>query len=140
MGFLDPFPKNPSSCTILLPNPNSNGCPLANLGLLASTCISGGLNTTKRGFIFIMFFCNSLACGPPCVYCCCCYYKFYGLILIHPVYICVSLHLWLLFNLWRLGIILPLDLLHLFFHFVFHVEMTFVAHQHFASLPILMLA
>jgi len=80
VGFLDPSLKDPNFCTILLPSPNSNGCPFANLSLLVGTYISGGLNTTKGSSIPILSFCNSLTCGPPCVYCCCfCYCKFYGL-------------------------------------------------------------
>jgi hypothetical protein len=35
----------------LLPNPNSNGCPLANLGLLIGTYNFGGLNTIKEGYV-----------------------------------------------------------------------------------------
>jgi hypothetical protein len=82
VGFLDPWPKDPNSYIIQFISPNSNGYPCTNPNLLASTCIFGGLNTARGGFVFILSFCSSLACRPCCVYYCCCYYyccKFYEL-------------------------------------------------------------
>jgi len=73
VGFLDPSFEDPNSCTILLPSPNSNGCPSIDLGLLDCTYIFSGLNTAEGGSIPILSLCNSLACGPPCV-CCCCFF------------------------------------------------------------------
>jgi hypothetical protein len=73
MGFLDPFPKDPNFCTILLPSPNSNGYPSTNLGLLVGTYISSGVNIAQGGSVLILSFYNSLAYGPLRVYYCWCF-------------------------------------------------------------------
>ncbi len=72
VGFLDPFVNDPISCTNLFPNPNSNGCPSTNPGLLISTCSSSGLNTTKEGYVSTIFVYILVTYRPYCV-CCCCY-------------------------------------------------------------------
>jgi hypothetical protein len=139
--FLDPYLENPSSYIILFPSPNSNGCPSTNLGLLVGTYISSGLNTIKRGFVLILSFNNSLACGPPyCCYCCFCYYKFCGLPLLSiqfsymsPSYVVTPQPLETRYHSpsWSFAFSLSS---------ISHVEMTFAMHQHFASLLVLMLA
>jgi hypothetical protein len=80
IGFFDPFVEDPSSCSNLLPRPNSNGCPSANLSLLTSTCSSSGLNFAKGVYVSTLFVYSPVAYRPLCVYCCCCccycyYYK-----------------------------------------------------------------
>jgi hypothetical protein len=74
VGFWDPSAKDPNSYTNLFPNPNSNGCPFANFGLLAGTCNFGGLNTTTWVCVPTLFVYSLVTCRPPfvCCFCCCC--------------------------------------------------------------------
>ncbi len=72
VGFLDHSIDDPHSCANMFPNPNSNGCPSVDLGLLTSTCISSGLNIAKEGYVSTLFIYNPVACRPSYVYCCCC--------------------------------------------------------------------
>jgi hypothetical protein len=69
---LDPHVKGLSSCTNLLPNPNSNVRPSIDPGLLTGTCNFGDINITKGGCVSIFYVCDPLACRPFCVCCCCC--------------------------------------------------------------------
>jgi hypothetical protein len=78
--FLNPSSKDPNSCIILLPNPNWNGYPFVDHGILVGTYSSSGLSTAKAGCVSILSICSSLAYKPPCVYYCCC--KCYGLSLL----------------------------------------------------------
>jgi hypothetical protein len=78
--FLDLSTKDPSSYTNLLPNPNSNGCPYANLSLLAGTYSSSGFNTIKGVCVSILSVNSLVACRPPYVYYCCC--KCCGLLMV----------------------------------------------------------
>jgi hypothetical protein len=57
IGFLDPFTYDPISYINLIPNPNSNGNPSGDHGLLNGTCSSGGLNITKEGCVSTLFIC-----------------------------------------------------------------------------------
>jgi hypothetical protein len=72
VGFLDPFVKDPSSCTNLLRNPNSNGYPSTDRCLLTGTYSFGDLNSPKEVYVSTFFVLNLAACKPPCVYCCYC--------------------------------------------------------------------
>jgi len=72
VGFLDPSIDDPTSCTNLLPSPNSNGNPYANLGLVINTYSSDGLNITKEGYVSILSICSPIAYRPSYVYRCCC--------------------------------------------------------------------
>jgi hypothetical protein len=77
IGFWDPYANDPISYTNFLPSPNSNSCPFINLGLIIGTCSSGGLNTTKKGYVSTLSIYSLVACKPFCVCCCwyCCYCK-----------------------------------------------------------------
>jgi len=70
IGFPDPSIDDPSSCTILLPNSNSNGNPFADFGLLGGTCSYAGLNSSKVSCVTILSVYNSVAYKPFHVYCC----------------------------------------------------------------------
>jgi hypothetical protein len=127
VGFLDPSSKDPSSCTIQLPSPNSNHCPSANLSLLVDTYISSGLNIAKGGFVPILSSYSSLAYRPPCVLLLLLQILWTSTI-VHPIFVYVSHYWWLLLNLWRLGVIIPLDLFAFILSFVFPMEVTFVVY------------
>jgi hypothetical protein len=66
IGFLDPFTNDPLLCINLLPNPNSNGCPFIDHGLLIGTCSFCGLNIAKGGYVSTLFICNLVSYRPPC--------------------------------------------------------------------------
>ncbi len=71
IGFLNPFAKDPSLCTNILPSPNSNVYPSENPFLLIGTYNFGGMNITKGGCVSILIICSPLAYRP-CVCCWCC--------------------------------------------------------------------
>jgi len=70
--FLDFSANDPISCSNPFPNPNSNGIPFADPGLLISTCSFDCLNTTKEGYVSTLSVCNLVAYRPCVYYCCCC--------------------------------------------------------------------
>jgi len=74
VGSLDIFANDPNSCTIFLPSSNSNENPFANSGLLAGTCSSVGLNSSKASCVATFSICSLVAYRPSCVYYYC-YYK-----------------------------------------------------------------
>jgi hypothetical protein len=81
---MDPSTKDSNSCTNLLPSPNLNGYPFANLGLLTNIYNFGGLNTAKGICVSTLSICSPIDYKFPCVYYCCCYYscKCYGLLIV----------------------------------------------------------
>ncbi len=73
-GSINPFAKDPSSSTILLPSSNSNGNPSMDSSLLSGTSSFVNMNSSKVGCFAILSICSYVSYRPSCV-CCCCYYN-----------------------------------------------------------------
>jgi hypothetical protein len=71
VGPLDPSIDDPNSCTILLPNSNSNGNPHVDSSMLGGTYSFANLHSSKASCVATLFVCSSIACSLYYVYCCC---------------------------------------------------------------------